>query len=538
MDHSDSFFGDPYVDLDQWRDAPRRHRYLHGGFKNTDTRFSIYLPDANYQGRFLQFLQGGAGGSEYALERSTGAGFDLAAEAGAYLLESNQGHLGNDMSGLKGDVTVLAYRASAQSARFAATVAEEHYGEAPHHGYVWGGSGGGTRSIQCLEGAPDVYAGAVPFMIGHPAGFLYSWSILAWAESILVDKLPEIVDAMDSGGSRDPFGVCDNDLQREALAKLYRAGFARGSEFLIEPVAVWIFALNGAHSADPQYFARDFWQTKGYAGADPDSRARAMLVEESVTVSRVITAREVPGYGEPSENAAVVGASMQPPDTPVGVVVEPAGDRSRLLGARITINSGKASGRTMYCSGQVEDYLLSALHPEGFANVRPGDTFAIDNRDLIAYSYLHRHVTNTQAPEMAQFAVDGHPIYPQRAIAPLALRRTDTGSFSGKMILIQHANDRECWPSAADQYCRQVIAAQGESQARERLRLWWVENAAHFLPTTPKQQTRLVEYTPIWAQAVCDVIDWVEKGIDPPPDSAYRFGGDNRLLLPPTAHKR
>src|SRR6202011_1445572 len=33
----DPLFVDPYVDMDEWRDVPVRHRYVHGGFKGTET---------------------------------------------------------------------------------------------------------------------------------------------------------------------------------------------------------------------------------------------------------------------------------------------------------------------------------------------------------------------------------------------------------------------------------------------------------------------------------------------------------------------
>src|SRR5690606_17938283 len=52
---ADPMFADPYIDLDEWRDLPVRHRYVHGGFKGTDTRFSFYFPPKDqYQGRFFQ----------------------------------------------------------------------------------------------------------------------------------------------------------------------------------------------------------------------------------------------------------------------------------------------------------------------------------------------------------------------------------------------------------------------------------------------------------------------------------------------------
>jgi hypothetical protein len=52
---SDPLYTQPYVDIDEWRDKPVRHRYVHGGFKGTEARFSIYFPPKEqYQGRFFQ----------------------------------------------------------------------------------------------------------------------------------------------------------------------------------------------------------------------------------------------------------------------------------------------------------------------------------------------------------------------------------------------------------------------------------------------------------------------------------------------------
>jgi hypothetical protein len=41
---TDTLYDKPFVDLDEWRAEPVRHRYVHGGFTDTDLRFSIYLP--------------------------------------------------------------------------------------------------------------------------------------------------------------------------------------------------------------------------------------------------------------------------------------------------------------------------------------------------------------------------------------------------------------------------------------------------------------------------------------------------------------
>ena len=45
MGLADPKFCDPYVDVDEWRDEPVRHRYVHGGFEGTECRFSLYFPE-------------------------------------------------------------------------------------------------------------------------------------------------------------------------------------------------------------------------------------------------------------------------------------------------------------------------------------------------------------------------------------------------------------------------------------------------------------------------------------------------------------
>ena len=56
-DSIDPLFTQPYVDVDEWRDVPVRHRYVDGGFAGTDTRFSMYLPPAaRYEGQFFQHI--------------------------------------------------------------------------------------------------------------------------------------------------------------------------------------------------------------------------------------------------------------------------------------------------------------------------------------------------------------------------------------------------------------------------------------------------------------------------------------------------
>jgi len=148
-------FGPAYVDIDEWRDEPVRHRYVHGGFETSDTRFSFYFPPAElYEGRFLQMLEGGAAGHESTATGPMSLGLEPIAHAfsnGAYLVESNQGHIADEPGRPMADNDVLAFGASAQSGRYSREVAAAMYGRAPEYGYVYGISGGGVRSLNCIE---------------------------------------------------------------------------------------------------------------------------------------------------------------------------------------------------------------------------------------------------------------------------------------------------------------------------------------------------------------------------------------------------
>jgi hypothetical protein len=37
----DPYFGKAEIDVDEWREEPRKHRYVHGYFEGTETKFSL-----------------------------------------------------------------------------------------------------------------------------------------------------------------------------------------------------------------------------------------------------------------------------------------------------------------------------------------------------------------------------------------------------------------------------------------------------------------------------------------------------------------
>ena len=147
----DPQFQQPYVDIDEWRDQPVRHRYIHGGFEGNDTRFSFYFsPEEGYERRFFHFVSP-VQGSENANESNDGA-IGMAISSGAYFVESNMG-------GMSPDPT-LVYRASAAVAQFSRVKAAELYGVHRPYGYIYGGSGGGFKTMSLLENTTGVWDGA------------------------------------------------------------------------------------------------------------------------------------------------------------------------------------------------------------------------------------------------------------------------------------------------------------------------------------------------------------------------------------------
>ncbi|MEV5025632.1 hypothetical protein [Paenibacillus sp. LPE1-1-1.1] len=136
----DPEFQYPYVNVDEWRDLPVRHRYIHGGFEGTNTRFSFYFPPKeSYEKRFFQFLAP-VQGSENSEQSKVGAESKIgfAVSSGAYFVESNMGGMSTN------DYTRIN-RASAAVAQYSRFKASELYGPHRPYGYVYGGSGGGLK---------------------------------------------------------------------------------------------------------------------------------------------------------------------------------------------------------------------------------------------------------------------------------------------------------------------------------------------------------------------------------------------------------
>jgi hypothetical protein len=568
---TDSFFGRPYIDVDEWREQPYPHRHVHGGFAGCDTRFTFYFPRAEeWRGRLIMPLEGAHAGHEDFFGSALGdamGGVALTTRLGGYMVESNMGHIGDDIDARGGeDPTLYGWRAAAEAARFSRHVAAQVYGSPPHHAYVWGGSGGGRRSPLVLENAPDIFDGALPFMGGgdvaeFPAtGRIRGAQVMSFAcmfnvQRLLRDKMGPLVDATQPGGSGDPFAGLTTH-EREELASLYRQGFPRGDEYMIgAPMGqIWLWSSIADQLAeqDPAYF-EDFWTRPGYVGHDYPAAVRDDVIDVVTTVDRVVTIGELigdPGFAGPEyqliRSTAQIMAASAGLDLPYAVVLRdlPPGYR---LGAGLRLAGGAAAGRQLYCTGVAGDLLVADGHGDAnvqrFSGVRAGDEIGVDNRKFLAFCYFHRHHVMAE-PQFDSLRLDGTPVYPQHPVplmSPL-MGVSYTGHYQGKLLWIHHTHDSSLWPSQGLIYAGAVLAAQEAAGAAERFRLQWTENAEHippaYLPGSPSRATStwLVDYFPIIEQGLADLIRWVEEG-EAPPATRYSYA-DGQIRLPGSAAER
>jgi hypothetical protein len=571
---TDRFFGPAYIDLDEPRPTPIPHRFLHGGFAGTSTRFCFYFPtDGSYEGRLLQPLEGAHGGHENAfgseLVGDMIGGLRMTARLGAFMAESNQGHIGDDLDPKGGDdPTLYGHRASAEVARLAKFVATRVYGQPPHHSYIWGGSGGGRRSPLCLENVPGVWDGALPFVGGGPivehgntdkikGAQTMSFASMFNCQRILGDKVLDVADAMAPGGDGNPFKGL-NTHQREELAMLYALGFPRGDEFMIAQPGgqmwLWTSMADMLEKQDPSYF-ENFWTQPGYVGFDHPELVTPDVINTRARVKRLFSANDVladPMFLQPAfQNMRIwvpIMAAHANSAYDMPMVVELEGiEGGYPLGSGVRMLTGKAAGRQLYaqqaigniffCDGEGDANLLR------FTDVQPGDEVLVDNRKFLAYHYFARHHVMDDM-QFDALRMDGNPIYPQHPV-PLqsALMGVGySGRYTGKLLWVHHTHDSSLWPPQGIIYRDAVHKAQGAEGARKQFRLRWIENAEHgpamMMPSQPNRasHTWLIDYMPFIEQSIKDLMDWVEQGIDPV-ETVFDFR-DNRVLLSKKAAER
>jgi hypothetical protein len=556
--YPDPLYTEPYVDKDEWRDAPVRHRYVHGGFKDTDLRFSMYFPPKEqYQGRFFHPLMHIAG-NENGATQGVLAGFlgdsiEFAAASGAYLVESNLGSLL-----MMGPPDIVNFRASAATAQYGRILANEMYGyEHRPYGYCYGGSGGAFKTIGAVENTKGVWDGCVPFIHGSPVSLPNVFTVQAHALRVLDGKLDQIVDAIEPGGSGDMYaGLTDEEA--EALREVTRMGMPPRAWFAWRSLSIGytgVFAsiIGPLFHKDPSYF-QDFWTKPGYLGSNPPQSLIDARIQHETTISAILTTGQMREAGLPVSIAAGTR------DTAPAAIRIAEVPKVRTQGAFLFPKEGPAAGQRLTITGTIGDLMLLGFGGEQIPvleQMKVGDAIRIDNSEYLATQTYHRH--QNPPPEYyvwEQFRdAEGKPIYPQRE--PFGDDQAGPGNsfmegrFDCKMIVVGCMMDEAAYPWQQDWYrgrVRKVLGADYEN----RYRLWFVDRAMHVGPARyvdPSEggnhsresfspaDAHIVHYTGVLQQALRDVAAWAEQGVAPPRETVYRVD-DGQVVLAPTAAER
>ncbi len=554
----DTLFTSPFIDVDEWRDNPVRHRYIHGGFNGNGTKFSFYFPSKEqYEGRFFQYITPFPD-SENLTQGKTGEedviGFSIS--SGAYLIETNEGGpIDFGRPDPTRDPSIGAYRANAASAQFSRLVAQEIFGGNRPFGYAYGGSGGAYRTIGGIENTEGVWDGVVPFVLGSPMAIPNVFTVRMNAMRILKDKFPQIVDALEPGGNGDMYAGL-NQEEKEALQEVTKMGFPPKSWFGYKNMGIHGFLVlyQGVVAMDKKYFTEDFWNKPGYLGANPTESLLKARIQKTSKIKTGITIDEAVKLGlkEPvSEQergtADLAWKSMGGTEgaMPVAFQLEESLPDIDFLGGDLIIKTGEAAGNTLQLTKiEGDKIVMGPVDTRILLQIKPGDEIQVDNSNFLAVQTYHRH----QVPEK-EYQVwdqyrdkDGNPIYPQRPmlLGPIFTRGAagvvPTGKFKGKMILLESLWDREAFPWQADWYRSKVEENLGDS-IDNHFRLWFTDHATHGEMVTPDDFTHTISYLGVLHQALRDLSFWVEKGIEPAATTNYKIE-DGQVIIPATANER
>jgi hypothetical protein len=528
-DSIDPDYAEPFIDIDEERPEPVPHRYVSGGFRGTDARFSFYFPPAaQYQGRFFHNTYPMAVSSDIGpfpiqFEVAVGdLGFTL--DSGAYYVQTNNGLVFRNPGA---DPAIAAYRVNAAAAKFsrkvAADVYKDSWGEHRPYGYLFGGSGGAYQTMGAAENTSGVWDGFVPFVPGCNHAIPSMFTARMHALRVLRQRpgvLAGIADAVDVGGSGDPYaGLTDEEAA--AFREVTLMGFPPRGWYRHETLDSGYFAnISGMiPMMDPTY-VQDFWSQPGYLGADPASSIGAARFRFDSAVT------------------AVSG-----PPWALELAEAPDGD---CQDAHLVVLSGASAGASLPID-RVEGAtvrLIAVLDHEKAAGIRPGDKVRIDNSWTLALQTYHRHQVPPTEDYYAwnQFRDEsGTPIYPQREvlIGPTGTANAAgsvlTGEIHGKVLMLAALMDIDAYAWQADWY-RSLVKSAKDGEFDDSFALWFIDRAHHENPLTALQRTQVASYSGALQQALRDLAAWVETGRKPA-ETRYEVA-DTQVIVPSSAAER
>ncbi len=543
----DPDYQDVYVDVDEirTRTAPDgqelTYRYIHGGFRAMSVKFSLHFPEKDaFKGRFFQYLSPFPGPDEEMLSISKTDGDDIISFSilnGAYFVESNMGSA--NRFGPNGDDTVR-WKSSAAVAEFSRKKAIEIYGCARPVGIVFGGSGGGYKTMACIENT-DAWEGAVPYVIGSPVSLPNTITMHVQGERVLRNAFGKILDSIDAGGSGDMYAGLSEDeafMLRELTDMGFpppawypeaRGQFNEGSLPVLSP---------GVKRADPSYF-EEFWTVPGYLGADSKSNACRDRINMRAMVKRIHLPGAPVNNDEPETRNGVDDAWKKMLADAEGAWLEldalPEGDDLYLQGVNLTFLTGEAAGKQLLMGNIRRDKVAGGIVTIGMSYgtadaaevlsmVNVGDELMLDNSDYIAIQSYYRH----QVPADLSFHAwdqfrnaDGTPSLPQRSfVMGYGFTGTGTvqdGNIHAKTILIQCLMDESTCPWCGDWYRGKVRESKGNE---DDFRIYYMQRCMHG-DVAYLGNNMVVNYKAALLQALLDMADWLQLGKKPAKSTVY-----------------
>ncbi|WYZ44921.1 hypothetical protein EsH8_VIII_000237 [Colletotrichum jinshuiense] len=524
----DPIYNSAFVEVDEWRDEPSPHRYVHGGFNGTEARFSFYFPPKEqYQGRFFHItyplaLESDVGPFPIPFDVATG-NLEFTLHSGAYYVQTNNG--GSDSSTFN-DTTLIAFRANAAAAKQSRVIAAQIYGEHRPYGYLSGGSGGALQTLGAAEATSGVWDGFLPFVMGSPYATPTNFASRMHALRILRrrNKFPEIMDAVNPGGSGDPFANL-NQEEAAALREVTDLGFPPHGWWNHANLTSGYFAFTmpGIKAMDPTY-VEDFWSKPGYLGGDSKDPIHEERVQLETSITNIIPGSPLP-------------------------VIELADGLDRVLeDADLFVLSGAAQGSRVAAariSDKVATFATSlSLEFPDLIRLQVGDKVRIDNSWALALQTYYRH----DIPASSEFYgwahlrdSDGKPLYPQRDIPVAELSTVNaagcvpSGHTTAKTLVLEGLADIDAFAWQADWYRSAVNRALGP-EGPDRLAVWFIENAQHDNPSSALAHSNAINWSGILQQGLRDLAAWVEQGRKPS-ETNYRVVR-SQVQVPQSAKER
>jgi hypothetical protein len=349
-------------------------------------------------------------------------------------------------------------------------------------------------------------------------------------------KRDAIAAAAAPGGTGDIYSGLNGE-EKAVLNEFISAGYplpAIGNHYknlalsLVDPIDI--------RQSDPAY-EDDFWTKPGYAGANPPEYLKAAKVDGWATVAGITRdAKGVP-------IAVQFDPATLPPmgsigDTYLEYWVYGPDGKTRLVDPEISLGDRRFNKRRFSLLGNIDlktgVLSLTGTNKDRFGGeweitnsplllgaLKVGGKVRVNNRFILAMYYYPRHSNIPGMRSYDQYRnADGSPKYPQREdLSVLAYGnhrtmggRNETGDVKTKTMVIEGMSDNLSWPLFNASYAEMIQRALGPERSQQTMRFYLHDNGRHAVGGGEPG---------IFQQSMQDMMAWAERGVPPPPSTAY-----------------